>query len=627
LYIDGFEYKNDLLQFISHENGRIRYTPVIGAAAAKLDYDYFIKDNLGDVRMVLTEQQQQDIYPAATLEGGVANSGDAVYVESQYYTINAANIVAKSVATGIADYQNNNGNPPYNTNPNSNAAANSQNLYRLIASPTAGVTGLGMTLKVMSGDVLNIFGKSYYFQNTTGTDNKSIPVIDIFSGLLGAPSGAAGNKSVSAAGLNAATAIYDAVNGFLGNPVRGTGTTPKAYINWILFDENFKFVSGNFSRVGAANTVKNHYADPAMQNIQATKNGYIYIYVSNESPVNVFFDNLQVIHNHSQMLEETHYYPFGLTMSGISSKRISSLENKKNKFQNQEFNDDLGVDYYEFRYRNHDPQIGRFIENDPLSDKYPFNSPYSFSENRVTSGYELEGLEFAPGVYPSSGNTKSVANLFEKESAQTPNAQIANETKAENAQNAKAVPLMVALYLEPQYSIPFMVSFLSGVPVTPAPQAMSGVAAPVATAMESAVPEMTPAESLALRSRVFEAGGEIGMMEGSATLAVDSRTNFFNIQFGQGEQAGIVTGDISINNGAIQFGNIEITNTQGGLGSIQFQNTIGTKVFLQLQRELIDLSRAAGYNKATIEYSRLRPPGSNLPDSETRIIVLYDDTQ
>jgi hypothetical protein len=47
-------------------------------------------------------------------------------------------------------------------------------------------------------------------------------------------------------------------------------------------------------------------------------------------------------------------------MAVISSKSAGKLENKKNKFQGQEYNDDLGVDMYEFKYRMDDPQTGRF---------------------------------------------------------------------------------------------------------------------------------------------------------------------------------------------------------------------------------------------------------------------------
>jgi hypothetical protein len=43
----------------------------------------------------------------------------------------------------------------------------------------------------------------------------------------------------------------------------------------------------------------------------------------------------------------------------------------------------------------HDPRVGRFFAVDPLTAKYPWNSPYAFSENKVISLIELEGLETA----------------------------------------------------------------------------------------------------------------------------------------------------------------------------------------------------------------------------------------
>jgi hypothetical protein len=54
------------------------------------------------------------------------------------------------------------------------------------------------------------------------------------------------------------------------------------------------------------------------------------------------------------------------------------------------------------QWRNHQPDIGRFFNIDPLADKY-VHSPYAFSENRVIDGVELEGLEWA-AVNPSEAN-------------------------------------------------------------------------------------------------------------------------------------------------------------------------------------------------------------------------------
>jgi hypothetical protein len=48
---------------------------------------------------------------------------------------------------------------------------------------------------------------------------------------------------------------------------------------------------------------------------------------------------------------------------------------------------------YQFKYRMDDPQIGRFWSVDPLASKYVYNSPYAFSEDKVTGHVELEGLE------------------------------------------------------------------------------------------------------------------------------------------------------------------------------------------------------------------------------------------
>jgi hypothetical protein len=44
-------------------------------------------------------------------------------------------------------------------------------------------------------------------------------------------------------------------------------------------------------------------------------------------------------------------------------------------------------------FQDRDLRIGRFLSIDPLAAKYPHNSPYAFSENRVLDAFELEGRE------------------------------------------------------------------------------------------------------------------------------------------------------------------------------------------------------------------------------------------
>src|SRR5690606_28988183 len=64
------------------------------------------------------------------------------------------------------------------------------------------------------------------------------------------------------------------------------------------------------------------------------------------------------------------------------------------KYQGQELQEELGLNWYSFKWRNYMPDIGRFFNVDPLSEKYAYQSHYNFAENRVVDGIELEGLEW-----------------------------------------------------------------------------------------------------------------------------------------------------------------------------------------------------------------------------------------
>jgi RHS repeat-associated protein len=114
------------------------------------------------------------------------------------------------------------------------------------------------------------------------------------------------------------------------------------------------------------------------------------------------------------ILEENHYYPFGLKHEKYNSDKYEYVEISKEdggyfigieplgpqqrrsyqyKYQGQERQDELGLNWDSFKWRNYDYAIGRFMSIDPLAEKYSYQSPYNFSENRVIDGFELEGLE------------------------------------------------------------------------------------------------------------------------------------------------------------------------------------------------------------------------------------------
>ncbi len=113
-----------------------------------------------------------------------------------------------------------------------------------------------------------------------------------------------------------------------------------------------------------------------------------FVYISNQSSVNVFFDNLQVRHDRGRIIEENHYYAHGLKIAAISSKAYGAPNNNylyQGDFS--DFDDDLG--WNDFELRSYDPQIGRFLQNDPY--------------DQFASGYVGMGNDPVNGVDPSGG--------------------------------------------------------------------------------------------------------------------------------------------------------------------------------------------------------------------------------
>ena len=256
-----------------------------------------LKDHLGNVRAVLTEEEKTDAYPPASMETAQATTEEALY----------ANVNTTRV-TKPSGYPND----TY-TNPNDYVA-------KVKSAAGNQAVGPNITLKVMAGDKFNIRVSSWYKLNgaTPGTPVNPLNdlVAALISGVGGITSthGGATTTEIQNSGIMSTNA-----NAFLSNQTYNS-SRPKAYINWIMFDEQFKYYSGGFEQVGTDQEFKVHL----FNDIAITKNGYLYVYVSNATPnIDVFFDNLQVTHIRGPLLEETHYYPFGLIMQGISSKALN----------------------------------------------------------------------------------------------------------------------------------------------------------------------------------------------------------------------------------------------------------------------------------------------------------------
>jgi RHS repeat-associated protein len=361
----------DKLQFIAHEEGRIRFTAAEGANPTRFNYDFFIKDHLGNVRMVLTDEQPPASIYQASMEEALRGFEVQLFGEK-------VNTTDDDKPGGFDNLTEN------------------QKVSVLNGTTAEGRVGPGLILKVMAGD--KIKARTYAWYLPTGMDNTTDPGLPaIINNLLGqlVPGVSGAGKGSIAAGVTNSI-LQPGMQSLLGTQAP-LPNAPRAYLNWVLLDEEqFKMVSGGVVPVPeiAGSTQKQLLQANGGNDIEMTKNGYLYVYVSNESKGNVYFDDIRIEYLRGPLLEETHYYPFGLVMAGISSKAAGVQTNKEQTFQEQRFDGDIGLNWIPFKWRTHDPQIGRFLQIDPLSDDYRYQSLYNFSENRVIDGRELEGLEY-----------------------------------------------------------------------------------------------------------------------------------------------------------------------------------------------------------------------------------------
>lgn len=328
------------------------------------EYQYNLKDHLGNVRLTFTSKNEVET-TTATYETANLNAE-----QSQYVRVNNAKRITSSL------FDRTNGVAP-TTTPGEAQRLNGSTNERY---------GIARSLSVMPGDVVHAEVYAKYVD--TNSSNWTGALTTLMSQIAANTAGVV----VDGVQYGQSTASFPA--GFAGLQSTTDNGAPRAYLNWLVFDRNYAFITGGFKQITTAakeagtDVAHELIAMPAA--ITITQPGYMYIYLSNESStlVEVFFDEFKITHTKSPVIQTDDYYPFGLTFNSYSREN-STLQNYK--YNDKELQDELGLNWLDYGVRIYLPDIARWMAIDPAADLMRRHSPYNYTFNNPVMFTDPDG--------------------------------------------------------------------------------------------------------------------------------------------------------------------------------------------------------------------------------------------
>jgi RHS repeat-associated protein len=108
-------------------------------------------------------------------------------------------------------------------------------------------------------------------------------------------------------------------------------------------------------------------------------------------------------HGQPEVMQQTSYYPFGMTLQQQNFGGVQSQPNK-HLYNSKELQDDelagVSLDWYDYGARMYDAQIGRWHVVDPHAERYASWSPYNYVYNNPINGIDPDGRDGILIVFP-----------------------------------------------------------------------------------------------------------------------------------------------------------------------------------------------------------------------------------
>ncbi len=398
-YVANFVYQGTDLLYYTMGEGKVNRK-----ADGSFEYEYMVSDQQGNVRATFREKTVTNTYTATMEDNGQAVVSNPRVVEMQYYQ-SLFDVEQPQVG-------------PWLNHSAATTAVPTPNRAAYLTGTGVRKIGPGISLKVKPGDQLHIeaYGK---FLKPSANPNFGNAIV---AGLAAAFGGSfAGINGVEGGG---ATGLYNNASAAMGSGYGGSFTDrPRAFINYLLFDDNFTFVNAGWDRIdpsaGFLQNQENSVAwDKVQIDITVQRSGYVYIYTSNETEGSaVWFDDVSVTHTArvAEVTTANDYYPFGLRHEGLANNTPSiTAPNQYNynggsQWQNEASN---FANYLSTPLREYDPVLGRFNGVDVLGGaapgwtpyRYAFNNPFTYNDPSGAVEEGSSGLAGPLDFYIGRGN-------------------------------------------------------------------------------------------------------------------------------------------------------------------------------------------------------------------------------
>ncbi|OOG76429.1 DUF6443 domain-containing protein [Algoriphagus sp. A40] len=349
-YIGEFVYQNGALDYLIHEEGRV--VSEVGG----LFYEYYLKDHLGNVRQVIRN-------PTANARIATMEQANAEEEESLFTQIK----------------------PTRKREPKHNVTQGGQEVAWLNAD-RGEMVGPGTSQEIFEGDsvTLSVHGK-FLDKKKARVNEASFATMGGKTALLDQLN-ELGLNTKMAGGANP-IAVLNLVDIVAKDLLKKE--TPEAYLIYALYDQDSnRYEVGK--KVLSRNAANQH--EELEEKLAIRKNGYIETFVVNETEQDVWFDNFRVLSQGSLLVQETHYDPWGLELTGIGYE-YAGVKKNKYLYNGKELIEDNGLQYYDYGARMYDPAIGRWAVVDPLAEKARRHSPYNYALNNPLRFIDPDGME------------------------------------------------------------------------------------------------------------------------------------------------------------------------------------------------------------------------------------------